>query len=86
MLVVYFSNTGLGQLYIIPMRQKAIPAGLITKEQCDTLFFQVMDIMQFNKELLRKLEMRLQTWNVDKCIGDIFVDCVSAWKVAVVAS
>eukprot|EP00158_Paraphelidium_tribonemae_P006515 Partr_v1_DN27863_c0_g1_i1_m22540 putative FYVE, RhoGEF and PH domain containing len=61
--------------YVIPLRFKAVLGEpIISKDKIDTLFYQIREIMAFNHTLLGKIERRVQKWNVNKKLGDVFVE------------
>jgi hypothetical protein len=50
-------------------------------DKIEALFYHIREIMMFNKELLSRLEQRVHRWHVDRTLGDIFLEYVSASEI-----
>jgi len=50
---------------------------VISKKEVETLFFGLDLILVCNQQFSVKLEKRVENWNVESTLGDIFIDLVS---------
>jgi hypothetical protein len=47
-----------------------------TKQEIKTIFGNIHVLLNVNKQLLEEITTRLETWNENSMIGDVFVDVV----------
>lgn len=67
--------------YALPLKEQLTSAKkkpIITMEQYDKMFGDYEKIYEYNARLLAVLEPRVEKWNPEQCIGDIFVSITAS--------
>ncbi len=65
-------------MFVAPLRKMAESGRpLISLDDINVMFAQLEKIASFNERLLTKLKYRIEKWNAEQTIADVFVNIVS---------
>eukprot|EP01104_Vermistella_antarctica_P011680 TRINITY_DN3293_c0_g1_i1.p1 TRINITY_DN3293_c0_g1~~TRINITY_DN3293_c0_g1_i1.p1 ORF type:complete len:1188 (+),score=330.11 TRINITY_DN3293_c0_g1_i1:280-3843(+) len=67
--------------FLLPMQAHSRKGGAFTNVEFKTIFFNINVILNINKQLLKDLQLRWETWGPDQKLGDIFLQMVDYLKV-----
>lgn len=69
------------QKYLHPLKSPE-NAGFLDAFVVDEIFYQVPAILNVHQEFLEKLRRRLEQWDIQQKVGDVFLDVVSIFIVS----